>query len=80
MIYLELYSNTYEELNGFNFEKNKLDEEDYGLGKPEDREFKVIRYQDGWYYEGEVKKGTEIYHGRGLLIGRRLYEGYFKNG
>ena len=56
--FLELYSNTYKELNGFNFEKNKLDEEDYGLGKPEDREFKVIRYQDGWYYEGEVKKGT----------------------
>jgi hypothetical protein len=50
------------------------------LGKPEDREFKVFRYQDGWYYEGEVIKGTEIYHGRGLLIGRRLYEGYFKNG
>lgn len=28
-----------------------------------------MRY-DGYYYEGEVKKGTSIRHGRGFMIGK----------
>ena len=37
-----------------------------------------MRYNNGWYYEGEVKKGTIIRQGRGLLIGDYLAEGYWK--
>ena len=58
---------------------NKLDEEDYGLGKPEDLEFKVILFDDGRYYEGEVIKGTIIRQGRGFRYGPSFYEGYWKN-
>ena len=54
-------------MGGFDYEKY-IEEEDYGLGDPNDREFKIIRYEHGSYYEGEVKKGTDIAHGRGLLI------------
>ena len=54
-------------MGGFEYEMYK-EEEDYGLGDPNDREFKIIRYDDGEYYEGEVKKVTNIPHGRGLVI------------
>lgn len=43
----------------------------------EEREFKVIRF-DNSYYEGEVKKGTAIAHGRGFYIGQCLYIGYWR--
>ena len=39
----------------------------------------MIRYNDGNLYEGEVKKGTEIKHGRGFIISETLYEGYWRN-
>ena len=65
-------------MNGFDYEKHKIVENELGIGKAEDREFKTIRYADG-YYEGEVLKGTEIRHGRGLWIGECLYEGYWRN-
>ena len=54
-------------MGGFDYEKYK-EEEHYGLGDPNDREFKIIINEDGDYYGGEVKKGTDIRHGRGLLI------------
>ncbi len=37
-------------------------------------------YYNGNYYEGELIKGTEIKHGRGLYIAKDyIYEGYWKN-
>ena len=70
----------------FDYDKYKDEEQDYGIGKIEDLEFKVIRHKDGWYYEGEVKKGTIIRHGRGFCLGNIfnsneefLIEGFFKD-
>ena len=75
-----MFSKLYEEIGGFDYEKYKIDEDDFGLCKPEDREFKVIKDHHSWYYEGEVLKGTSIRHGRGLLIMYPvLMEGYWKN-
>ena len=49
------------------------------MGKPENLEFKILRYYSGKYYEGEVIKGTTIRHGRGFLISETFHEGYWKN-
>ena len=57
-------------MGGFDYDKYKIDEQYYGIGKPEELEFKIVRdkiYRT-YYYEGEVKKGTTIKEGRGLCI------------
>ena len=52
----------------------------YGFGNHEEREFKTIEFENGDYYEGEVKIGTEIPDGRGFIFSESVFEGYFKNG
>lgn len=48
-------------------------------------QFKRIAYPGGYVYEGEVKAGTEVWHGRGVFVRvtggeEQLHEGWFKDG
>jgi len=48
-------------------------------------QFKRISYPGGYTYEGEVKAGTEVWHGRGVYVRasggeEQMHEGWFKDG
>jgi hypothetical protein len=48
-------------------------------------QFKRISYPGGYIYEGEVKFGTEVWHGRGIYVRvsggeEQMHEGWFKDG